>query len=152
MSLEKVIGATRLSTEEDDKYRRGETKLSKHNYSQYSDKKKPIDQTKPIKAYDPVDVPVTKTPLVSEFKMEVKPVQETVKTTTLHSDVSGVVVNCAKLNVRSEPSVTSEVVCVLDVMSEIKIDAAKSDNQWLKVYTATGIEGYCMRKFVDAHL
>lgn len=126
--------------------------MSKHNYSQYSDKKKTNNQPKPNKAAEPIDMPVTKAPLVPEVKMEVELVQETIKTTTLPKDVTGVVVNCAKLNVREEPSIDAEVVCVLDVMSEIKIDAAKSDNEWLKVYTGTGVEGYCMRKFVDAHL
>lgn len=126
--------------------------MSKHNYSQYSDKKKTNNQPKPNKAAEPINTPVIKASLAPEVKMEVELVQETVETATLPKDVTGVVVNCAKLNVREEPSVDAEVVCVLDVMSEIKIDATKSNNQWLKVYTGTGIEGYCMRKFVDARL
>lgn len=109
---------------------------SKHNYSQYSKKTTPI-------------VPPSSAP---EVKMEPELVKETVETATLHKNINGVVVNCAKLNIREEPSVDSAVVGVLDVMSEIEIDVAKSDNEWLKVYTVTGVEGYCMRKFVDAHL
>jgi SH3-like domain-containing protein len=87
-----------------------------------------------------------------EVKMEMELIQETVDTVTLPKTVSGVVVNCAKLNVREEPSADAEVVCVLDVMSEIRIDATKSDNEWFKICTASGVEGYCMRKFVDAYL
>ena len=113
---------------------------SKHNYSQYSKK---TNEPKPIN---------TAIHTVPEVKMEVEPVQETVDTVTLPKTVPGVVVDCAKLNIREEPSTDAEVVCVLDVMSEIKIDVAKSNNEWLKVCTATGIEGYCMRKFVDAYL
>lgn len=123
---------------------------SKHNYSQYS--KKTSDH-KPVNS-------IESSP---EVKMEVEPsktsalpvyelVNETVDTVTMPKTVSGVVVNCAKLNVREEPSANAEVVCVLDVMSEIKIDASKSDNEWFKICTATGVEGYCMRKFVDARL
>ena len=140
---------------------------SKHNYSQYSKKTsdhKPVNTTAPI-------APKSSSP---EVKMEVEPnktsalpvhepnktsalpvyelVKETVETVTLPKTVSGVVVKCAKLNIREEPSGDADVVCVLDVMSEIKIDPSKSDNEWLKVFTATGIEGYCMRKFVDARL
>lgn len=123
--------------------------MSKHNYSQYSDKKKTSNnQPKPNKVVTST-VPMNSSP---EVKMEMELVQETVDTVTLPKTVSGVVVNCAKLNVREEPSADAEVVCVLDVMSEIKIDATKSDNEWFKICTASGVEGYCMRKFVDAYL
>lgn len=109
---------------------------SKHNYSQYSKKTAPI-------------VPPSST---LEVKMEPELVKETVDTVSLPKNVHGVVVNCSKLNIREEPTVESNVVCVLDVKSEIEIDVTKSDNEWFKVYTVTGIEGYCMRKFVDARL
>lgn len=115
---------------------------SKHNYSQYSKK---TNEPNPIK---PASAPVTS----PKVKMEPKIVEETVETVAMPKVVSGVVVNCAKLNVREEPSVDADVVCVLDVMSEVKIDVEKSDNEWLKISTANGVEGYCMRKFVDAHL
>lgn len=134
--------------------------MSKHNYSQYSDKKKTNNtQSKPNKAVTST-VPMSPSP---EVKMEIESsktsalpgyelVQETVDTVTLPKTVPGVVVDCAKLNVREEPSIDADVVCVLDVMSEIKIDATKSNNEWFKICTANGVEGYCMRKFVDAYL
>lgn len=122
--------------------------MSKHNYSQYSDKKK----TNPNQTARPADMQTAKIPLVPDVKMELEVVEETVDTVSLPKTVTGVVVNCAKLNVRKEPSAYADVVCVLDVMSEIVIDAAESDNEWFKIYTAAGVEGYCMRKFVDAHL
>ncbi len=118
---------------------------SKHNYSQYSKKtsdSKPIGPTVPT-------VPMNTPPKV---KMEPELANEAVDTVTLPKTVTGVVVDCAKLNVREEPSADAAVVCVLDVMSEIEIDATKSDHEWFKVRTATGVEGYCMRKFVDAYL
>lgn len=120
--------------------------MSKHNYSQYSNKKnnRPNDPVKP-------NVESTKAP---EVKMVAKPnvVQETVETVTLPETVEGVVSGCAKLNVRTEPNITAEVVCVLDIMSEIEIDVEQSNAEWFKICTATGIEGYCMRKYVEAHL
>lgn len=79
-------------------------------------------------------------------------VKETVETKPLPEMVEGVVSGCAKLNVRSDASLFADVVCTLDVMSEIMIDVNKSTKDWLYVCTATGIEGYCMKKFVDAHL
>lgn len=143
--------------------------MSKHNYSQYSNKKKnnnnaaTIDM--PITAvsstamsFEPVSAPNKVIP-ISEVKMEVdslaseiKLVQESVDTVTLPKTVEGVVVDCLKLNVRAEPSADAEVICVLDVMTEIKIDFDKSTPEWFKVSTAIGAEGYCMRKFVDAYL
>ena len=119
--------------------------MSKHNYSQYSNKKNsnrktedrvPEKQLEPKPAVEPV----------------IELVQETVSTVPLPELIEGTVVNCAKLNVRAEPSTNADIVCVLDAMSEIEIDVAKSNNEWLKVCTAIGVEGYCMRKFVSAAL
>lgn len=122
--------------------------MSKHNYSRYSDKKR----NNPNQPVRPTDMHTTKIPLVPDVKMELEPVQESVETVALPKIVDGVIVNCSKLNVREDPSTDAEVVCVLDVMTEVKIDVGESDNEWLKVFTAAGIEGYCMRKFVDTHL
>lgn len=126
--------------------------MSKHNYSQYSEKKKADVQPKFNKVVEPVETPVTNIPVTPEVKMEVELVQEAVETVTLPKTVAGVVVNCSKLNIREAPSSDADVICVLDVMSEVEIDVAKSDDKWFKVFTSTGVEGYCMRKFVDAHL
>ena len=118
---------------------------SKHNYTQYSKK---TSDPKPNTPKVPV-VPVSSS---KEVKMEVELVKETVDTVVLPKAVEGIVVNCSKLNVREEPSMDADIVCILDVMSEVEIDVTKSDNEWFKVHTATGTEGYCMRKFVEAHL
>ena len=109
--------------------------MSNHNYSQYSERKK----TEP------------ETPIVEpEVKLDV--VEETVETVTLPETVTGTVANCSKLNVRAKADATADVVCVIDVGSEVEINVAKSNADWLSVCTVTGIEGYCMRKFVDARL
>ena len=145
--------------------------MSKHNYSQYSNKKKNDSMTGAVggrstdgknsvrtevtaestsattPSFEPVNVPSG----VSRAS-EVKMVVETVDTVPLPKTVEGVVANCAKLNVRAEPDAYADVVYVLDVMSEIAIDVSKSNNEWFKVCTASGVEGYCMRKFVDARL
>ena len=136
--------------------------MSKHNYSQYSKKNDSQKAGVNANAFDnnrkeqkkheyvekiPTEVikPIAPAP-------EVKMVVETVETVSLPKFVEGVVVNCAKLNVREEPSTNSDIVCVLDVMSEIEIDVEKSTDEWFKICTAIGVEGYCMRKFVDARL
>lgn len=146
----------------------------KHNYSQYSNKNRDNNvnhETKHAIAKE-VSNPIAGTPEVkmdstpasvvppkpqSTNTLEVVPpkpqlVQETVETKTIPTNVEGTVVGCAKLNVRSDASLFADVVCTLDVMSEMMIDINKSTKDWFFVCTATGIEGYCMRKFVEAHL
>ncbi len=122
--------------------------MAKHNYSQYSNKKKSKNPD----------------PSATEVKMEAEPVVEPVveqaveqaikpvETVTPQKTIEGVVVNCAKLNVRAKPSVDGDIVCVLNVASEIEIDIDNSTYDWFKICTASGVEGYCMRKFVEACL
>jgi hypothetical protein len=124
-----------------------ETQLSKHNYSQYSNKNRQNDQNQKPKQVE--NTPVTAVP---EAKPVVNLVKETVETVSLPATVKGHVVNCAKLNVRENATVNSYVVCVLDARAEIEVDVNKSTDKWMYVYTATGAEGYCMREYIDAHL
>lgn len=119
--------------------------MSRHNYSQYS---KQNNQT--------AEVEIEETNVVIEnVEPETTVVEatvETVETSTKPEKVVGVVANCSKLNVRATPDATADVVCVIDVNSEVKIDVEKSTADWVSVCTTTGIEGYCMRKFIEANL
>ena len=124
--------------------------MGKHNYSQYSNKNTQHRNNQQMK-------PVEKAPM-NEVKTEVsaspeiKMVQETVKTVTLPELVKGTVVRCAKLNVREKPIVSSDIVCVLNAMSEIAVDPKKSTTNWFYVICVTGAEGYCMREYIDARV
>lgn len=62
--------------------------------------------------------------------------------------ITGVVVGCTRLNVRENPDCTAKVLCEIPVSSEVKIDASNEDDEWFKVCTITGIEGFCMKKFI----
>ena len=61
----------------------------------------------------------------------------------------GVVVGCEKLNVRKEPSINSDVVFQFPCNMEIEIFLDKSTDDWLHVCNAAGIEGFCMKKYID---
>lgn len=61
----------------------------------------------------------------------------------------GVVTNCSRLNVRKEPDINSGVVCVINALSELMIEPEQSTEEWYRVCTESGAEGYCMRKFVS---
>ena len=131
--------------------------MSNHNYSQYSNNKNYNNDN-----LAELEVVVEDTVIAAEEEAvanntesavgEIELVAETVETVVLPATVTGTVVNCTKLNIRANPSATANVVCILEVNSEMQIDVSKSNNEWFSVCTATGIEGYCMRKFVEASL
>lgn len=137
-----------------------ETILARHNYSKYSNKgnKPNVNSTELKPITNTIDEsashvePVVNPELITIPTPEVKLAKETTNTVTLPSMVKGVVVDCVRLNVRANPTTESEIVCVLDVDSEIKVDVIKSTKEWFSICTASGVTGYCMRKFVDAHL
>lgn len=140
-----------------DEAKKEENKLSKHkhNYTQYSDKRSQNNMNPVVNTTVDEEIlrPIAQTP-----EVEVTPapavdlVNETVETKPIPKTVDGMVVGCAKLNVRAEASLFSDVICTLNAQSEIEIDVEKSDKDWFYICTATGIEGYCMRKYVEAHL
>lgn len=59
------------------------------------------------------------------------------------------VVNTSKLNVREKPDINSAVICIIKTGDELGVDLLESTDDFLKVYTVSGIEGYCMRKFIN---
>lgn len=61
----------------------------------------------------------------------------------------GKIQNCGKLNVRENPSVEAKAICRLDKNSEVEIDKAGSTTDFYKVYTSSGVEGYCMKKYMS---
>ena len=60
----------------------------------------------------------------------------------------GFVTNCKKLNVREEPKTDSAIVCEVDYQTELMINKNESTEEFYKVYTVAGIEGFCMKKFI----
>ena len=124
--------------------------MSKHNYSQYSNANK-YDNKPKIEDMVERDNPIEHADFVEEVDA-VKIVEETVKTVPIPKTINGVVANCTKLNIRKDPSIKAEILGVVNVDSEMKIDMDKSNDKWFYVSTAVGIDGYCMRDFVNAKL
>ncbi len=66
-----------------------------------------------------------------------------------HEDVKmGFVTNCKKLNIREEPRTDATIVCEVDYQTELMIDENESTEEFYKVFTAAGIEGFCMKNFI----
>lgn len=61
---------------------------------------------------------------------------------------TGVVEGCAKLNVRKAPNASAEVLCVISGGAKVVIDEEESSDDFYKICTVSGVEGYCMKKFV----
>ena len=97
------------------------------NYNQMS--KKNYDKTEQV---EQVETPVETEP-VEPAKPE--PIEGTV--------------GCAKLNVRSDATIDSEPVGVIACDSKVFIYEDESTEEFYKVCTATGLEGYCMKKFIS---
>lgn len=62
--------------------------------------------------------------------------------------IIGIVTNCVRLNVRETPIITAKILSEVDANSKLMIDKTESTEEWFKVYTETGIEGFCMKKFI----
>ena len=59
------------------------------------------------------------------------------------------IVTANKLNIRKLPSPGAEVATVVNRDTELMIDPEYEAVEWIKVCTAAGIEGYCMKRFVE---
>lgn len=61
----------------------------------------------------------------------------------------GKIKDCDKLNVREEPNVDAKILCKLDKLSEVQIDKSKSTKDFYKILTSSGVNGYCMKKYMS---
>lgn len=98
------------------------------NYSKYSEKKeeKVVEEA------------------VTEEVVEEVAVEEPVK----QEPTIGFVDGCDKLNVRIESNKDSGVAVILDKSTKIIIDLDNSTDDFYKIITSEGVEGYCMKKFI----
>lgn len=116
-----------------------------HNYTNYSK-----HQTAPVEpaveqAVEPETVELeTVEPAVEPETVE----PETVEPEEESTDPVGIVTKCMKLNVRKEPNTNAEVITTLVLDTCVTIDEAASTEEFYKVYTGAGIEGFCMKKFI----
>lgn len=62
--------------------------------------------------------------------------------------IKGVVSNCTKLNLRAESNSDADILCEIPCSTEVEIDKSASTKKFYKVYTATGMEGYCMKDYI----
>lgn len=111
------------------------------NYSNYSKNFKSTDEPKvsqveesTLDSYQEVDQNTEEQTTVE---------QEQVTATVMQK---GFVNGCIKLNVRTNPTIDSEVVEIINESDEVTIKDAV--DEWYSVTTKDGNEGYCMSKFI----
>lgn len=98
----------------------------------------PRDEDK-VKQVEPVAVVETPDPA---------PVVEKVETPV---PLRGVVTDCLKLNVRSSPEndpTNGNVLGTIECLTGVLIDEAASTEEFYKVKTESGLEGFCMKKYI----
>ena len=81
--------------------------------------------------------------LIFETDTEIQEAKEKVEVV-----VSGNVIDCDFLNIREQASVDANVVCLISKYDKVMINKNESTEDFYKICTATGIEGYCMKRFI----
>lgn len=107
--------------------------MSNRNYTNYSKPAKQAPRPEPQE-------PVTNT---------VEPVQEVEEVVKPKKPITGVVANCFSLNVRTGPSKDYDVLCEILSKTEVEIDESESSEDFYKICTASGVEGFCMKNFIE---
>lgn len=103
------------------------------NYNQMS--KKNYDKTETVEQVEnPID----------ETSIETEPIEQLTESEPIEGTVG-----CEKLNVRSDATIDSDPVGVIARDSKVFIYEDESTEEFYKVCTATGLEGYCMKKFIS---
>ena len=118
--------------------------MGKTNYNKMSNK--PKEDVKPTFVET---TSLDETPVVEEVAApEAEPVVEEV---TVEEKVKiGVVVDCVKLNVRSNPSTMAEIVLTINHGTEVEIiDEVDDFYRVCKDATTEGFSGWCMKKYIS---
>lgn len=58
------------------------------------------------------------------------------------------IVNCLRLHIFSEPKLESDIVCKVRYLTEVEIDLNESTEDFYKIYTAIGAEGFCQKDLI----
>ena len=117
--------------------------MSKHkDYTKYSNRErrsenKLVEEVENLVANTTFNAPAT------------EPVVEDVVEVVIPKAKEAVVVDCAKLNVRVEPSSDAEVVGQINASTKLEVYEDESTDEFYKICTHSGVEGYCMKKFIN---
>ena len=89
-----------------------------------------------------------KEPEDKKVAAEEKPVKTAPKKKLLRGVVANLPERCKTLNVRANPSLAANVVCIINVGDGVIIDPDKSEGNFYHVKTKAGETGFCMKKYI----
>lgn len=121
------------------------------NYSKFSQKQEKVNLEEIFPEQQVIDADVDQEPIMDpSIEAEVEEVQEIVDESQNEETVPtvGFVDGCECLRIRKESNVDSEELCIINKSSEVVIDLENSTEDFYKVKTSEGVEGYCMKKFI----
>ena len=58
------------------------------------------------------------------------------------------VANCLRLHIHAEPDLDSDIVCKARYLTEVLVDPVSSTQDFYKICTAIGAEGFCKKEFI----
>ena len=58
------------------------------------------------------------------------------------------IVECLRLHIFAEPNLDSEIVCKIRFATEVMVDIENSTEDFYKIYTAIGAEGFCQKDHI----
>jgi outer membrane biosynthesis protein TonB len=133
---ESIMKKTNIPENVNEEIKTGGLEILANDETTPEEESKAVEPETPVQEEKPVEPEVTEIPEVPEEPK--KP-------------MIGVVVNCQKLNVRRRPRIDpnpASVIAVLKALTEVEIDEKKSTDDFYKIFTAAGVEGFCMKKFI----
>ena len=119
------------------------------NYTNYSKPNKPAEPVAPENSDENIQN-------ISENTEPAANTTPEAKTNQTEPDapkaVTGVVVDCEKLNIRAEASLFSEVLCVINKGEKVEVDEDSSiDDFYAVIYGAdkeVSVTGFCMKRYI----
>lgn len=65
--------------------------------------------------------------------------------------VDGIVTDCLRAAIYKEPRANSKVVKVVTLLTKVTVDMEQSTDDFYRISTSKGVQGYCMKKFIAVH-
>lgn len=126
--------------------------MSKHRHNNYQNYGKCYGDQEP-KVKTPVEETVDEIveqveDIVEEQIEETAEVVEELLEDAAVETIIGIVSDCAKLNIRKLPSPDADKVTVVEEGTPLMVDIDNSTGKYYKVYTESGLEGYCLKDYV----
>ena len=79
---------------------------------------------------------------------ETEVIQDNIAEVKANTAKVGIVAGCSKLNIREEPKTDSAIISEIPCQAEVLIEEAESTEDFYKVCTPFGVEGFCMKKYI----